>query len=88
MKTTQDTYGYESNSFEPGAVTVKAGGNVTWTYDASTVHNVTFSPATGAPANVPNGRSGSVSRSFTTAGDFDYSCTNHAGMQGAVKVVP
>ena len=88
MTTTEDAYGYASSSFQPGAVTVKVGGNVTWTYDASTAHNVTFSPSPGVPADVPNGRSGSVSRSFTTAGDFDYSCTNHAGMNGTVKVVP
>jgi plastocyanin len=88
MTTTQDAYGYASNSFDPGAVTVKVGGSVTWTYDASTLHNATFTPAAGAPANVPNGRNGSVSRTFSTAGDFDYACTNHPGMEGSVKVVP
>ncbi len=88
MSTSSDTYGYQSNSFDPGSVTIKAGGNVTWTYNSSVEHNVTFDPATGAPANVPGARSGSASRTFNTVGDFDYQCTNHPGMNGSVRVVP
>lgn len=88
MSTSSDTYGYESNSFDPGSVTIKVGGNVTWTYNSSVEHNVTFDPATGAPANVPGSRSGSASRTFSTVGDFDYQCTNHPGMSGSVRVVP
>ena len=88
MATSTDSYGYETSSFQPGLVTIKAGGNVTWTYHGSVIHNATFSPAAGSPANVPNGRNGSVSRSFPTVGEFDYSCTNHAGMDGTVRVVP
>lgn len=88
MTTSQDSYGYASNTFDPGAVSIKVGGNVTWNYHSSEMHNATFSPATGTPANVPNGRGGSVSRTFSTVGDFDYACTNHAGMNGTVRVVP
>lgn len=88
MTTSEDSYGYETSSFQPGLVTIKVGGSVTWTYDGTTTHNATFSPAPGAPANVPNGRTGSVSRSFPTEGEFTYSCTNHSGMDGTVRVVP
>lgn len=88
MTTSQDAYGYASNSFEPGTVTIKPGGSVTWTYDDAVVHNATFSATAGAPTSVPNGRNGSVTRVFTTAGDYDYQCTNHAGMNGLVRVVP
>lgn len=88
MKTSQDAYGYASNSFEPGTVTIKAGGSVTWTYDNTVMHNATFSATTGAPTSVPNGRNGSASRIFSTVGDYDYQCTNHAGMNGLVRVVP
>jgi len=88
MSTSQDAYGYAANSFEPGTVTIKAGGSVTWTYDASVVHNATFSATPGAPASVPNGRNGSASRIFGTAGEYDYQCTNHSAMNGLVRVVP
>ena len=88
MNTSADAYGYATNSFQPGSVTIKVGGSVTWTYDNAVVHNATFSATAGAPTSVPNGRNGSVSRTFGTAGDYDYQCTNHAGMNGVVKVVP
>jgi plastocyanin len=86
MTTTEDTYGYATNSFEPGTVTIRVGGTVTWSYHGTVMHNATFSPGTGVPANVPNGRGGSVSRTFNTEGDFDYICTNHSGMIGIVQV--
>lgn len=88
MSTSQDTYGYATNSFEPGTVTIKVGGSVTWAYDATVTHNATFSATAGAPTSVPNGRNASVSRTFGTAGDYDYQCTNHSGMSGLVRVVP
>jgi plastocyanin len=51
----------------------------------SATHNVTFSGA-GAPSGIPNTSSGTVRRTFNTAGTFDYSCTLHAGMVGTVIV--
>jgi plastocyanin len=88
MTTSEDAYGYATSSFQPGTVTIKVGGSVTWTYDATVVHNATFSATAGAPTSVPNGRNGSVSRVFGTAGDYDYQCTNHSAMSGLVRVVP
>jgi plastocyanin len=87
MRTVDDGYGYTSFSFNPTSVKIARGGTVTWTHGGgSVVHNVTFSPATGAPGNVANLASGDASRTFGTAGSFSYSCTNHTGMAGTVVV--
>ena len=84
---TDDGYGTAVFAFSPAAVTIARNGTVTWTNGSSTVHNVTFSTA-GAPTNVSNftASSGSVSRTFATAGVYSYQCTNHAGMTGMVRV--
>ncbi|MHB1312023.1 MAG: Ig-like domain-containing protein [Gemmatimonadaceae bacterium] len=72
-----------ANSFSPATVDIAAGGAVDFTF--ATTHNVTFSGG-GAPAGIPNTSSGTVRRTFNTAGIFDYSCTLHAGMNGTVIV--
>ena len=86
MSTSDDGYGSSANTFNPTGVTIARTGSVTWTNNSGVVHNVTFGPATGVPANVPNLASGSVSRSFTAAGTFTYQCSNHPGMTGQVVV--
>jgi plastocyanin len=73
--------------FAPESVTVTDPVVVTWTNDTGVLHNVTFAPATGAPANIPSYSSGSVARNFSTAGTFQYQCTIHAGMRGQVIVL-
>lgn len=78
-----------NNSFTPTSLTVSQGTTVTWEWQGITVaHNVTFDQVTGAPANIPDRTSGSVARTFNTAGTFNYDCTNHAGMSGTVTVNP
>ena len=72
-----------SNTFTPATVVVTVGGTVTWNF--ATLHNVTFDGA-GAPANVPNTGTGSVSRTFPAAGTYAYQCTLHPGMSGNVRV--
>ncbi|MBX3134512.1 MAG: hypothetical protein KF689_14110 [Gemmatimonadaceae bacterium] len=80
--------GYESgNSFSPQSVTITVTGSVTWSNATLGVHNVTFATA-GAPANVANMSGGTATRSFPTAGTFEYQCTNHSGMTGTVVVTP
>lgn len=86
MTSTDDGYGSSVNSFSPSSVAITRSGMVTWTNNTGVVHNVTFTPAAGSPANVPNLVAGSVSRSFTAAGTFGYQCTNHPGMSGQVVV--
>lgn len=75
------------NAFEPPQVDLTAGGTVTWNFDTISAHNVTFqTTASGTPANIGNTTTGSVQRTFSTAGTFTYSCTNHPGMNGTVIV--
>jgi len=70
--------------FDPSIVTITPGGTVTWTF--AILHNVTFDAAAPTGGNIPSTASGSVSRTFPTAGTYAYHCTIHAGMSGQVKV--
>lgn len=71
--------------FTPSTVAIALGGSVTWTFGA-TIHNVTFGGTAGAPSNIGNSSGTQASRTFTQAGNFSYSCTLHAGMNGQVIV--
>ncbi len=86
MESGDDGYGGESHTFAPTAVPVARGGTVTWQNNSGVTHNVTFDPATGAPANISDHSSGSNSRTFSTLGAFSYQCTLHANMRGTVNV--
>lgn len=71
--------------FTPNKVVVGTGGQVTWTF-GGTEHTVVFSGA-GAPSGITSGGySSSHSRTFTQAGNFNYVCSIHAGMNGQVVV--
>jgi len=71
--------------FDPSTVTITAGGVVTWTFALQ--HNVTFDdPQLVQNGNIGNTSSGSVARTFPTAGTYNYHCTLHSGMSGQVKV--
>ena len=80
-----DGYGYESNVFSPGAVTIARNGTVSWINSTGVAHSVAFSTS-GAPANIPSHTTGTNSRTFANAGTFNYSCTNHPTMVGSVTV--
>jgi plastocyanin len=74
------------NEFNPAALTVAPGTTVTWTWNGSTDHNVTWDGA-GAPAPSPTQTDGTYSRSFGTAGTFDYFCSIHGpSMSGTITV--
>jgi plastocyanin len=71
--------------FTPNKVILGRGGQVTWTFSA-TEHTVNFSGA-GAPAGITSGGySSSHTRTFANAGNFNYTCSIHAGMSGQVVV--
>jgi plastocyanin len=74
-----------SLAFVPSALTVASGTVVTFQFDG-VQHNVTFTAATGAPADVPNSMNTSVQRTFSTTGTFAYHCTIHPQMTGTVTV--
>ena len=79
--------GASSNDFTPNLVAVARGGTVSWTFPGIT-HNVRFAAATGAPANIPDTQNSNtpISRTFATAGTFNYDCSLHAGMTATVVV--
>lgn len=86
MAGSTDQYGAAAFSFNPVAVTISRPGTVTWSNGTGVLHTVTFAPATGAPSDIASFDSGSASRTFSTAGTFNYRCTNHAEMTGQVVV--
>lgn len=67
------TYG---TSFSPENLSIAVGDTVEFSIGG---HNVTWSD-TGTTHNDP------YSRTFTTAGSYDYLCTRHAGMSGVITV--
>lgn len=71
--------------FTPNTVAIARGGSVLWTFGV-TIHNVTFGAGAGVPSNIGNVSGTQESRTFTTAGNFSYNCTLHAGMNGQVIV--
>ena len=73
-------------SFLPKSITISINDSVTWRFSGA-VHNVTFNGAAPPAGNIPDQQAGNaVSRTFTTAGTFDYECTRHGGMTGTVIV--
>ena len=77
------------NSFSPSTVTVPLHTTVTWSWTGVNTHNVTFTAAAGVPADIGNRTSGSVGRTFDTAGTFNFHCTIHPTlMTGSVTVNP
>lgn len=69
------------NDFEPSNLQVKAGDTVTWTWEASNDHNVV-----GDTFESDVQQSGTFTHTFDDAGEYEYVCTLHAGMNGAIVV--
>jgi len=83
------TVAVANNSFTPNDITVPINTQVTFAWQGTTSpHNVTFAGVAGAPTNITDRTSGSVPKTFNTAGTFAYQCTNHGGMTGSVTVTP
>ena len=73
------------SSFSPTSLTIGSNGTVTWNNTSGILHNVTFTTS-GSPSNIPDHTSGSSQRTFPNVGTFNYNCTNHSGMNGAIVV--
>ena len=75
-------------AFTPAHVSLVQGGTVTFAF-GSVAHDVFFDDdRAGAPANIPGAVSNaSVTRTFTTAGEYTFDCHIHPGMRGSVTVV-
>jgi len=71
------------NTFTPASTTVPSGTAITWTWNSTgNAHNVTFTTT----PNSGDQTSGTFTRTFNTAGNFVYNCTNHPGMSGTINV--
>lgn len=78
-------------SFSPATLTsIPLNTIITWDWGTgpTSPHTVTFDPVAGAPAEITQRTSGSVTRQFTSTGTFTYHCAIHANMTGSVQVVP
>jgi len=80
------TVDIRDNFFTPTPITVTAGTTVTWNWRGGLEHTLTFEDNVGSS---PGRTTGSVDRTFGTAGTFRYRCTNHStsftsGMIGSV----
>ncbi|HYW09622.1 MAG TPA: Ig-like domain-containing protein [Longimicrobium sp.] len=65
------------HAFSPASVTISVGGTVTWTM-VDDEHDVTWTGAAPAGGNIPKmDRGESVSRTFATAGSYNYRCVRH-----------
>jgi plastocyanin len=76
------------HAFAPSAVTIAAGGTVTWRM-TDDEHDVTWTGPTPAGGNIPKTDEGvSVSRTFSTPGTYAYRCARHEskGKTGTVVV--
>ncbi len=85
--------------FSPDTITVKAGGQVTWTNTGSVAHTATadsgafnsgqLSAPSGGGAYGGSSNGGSYTFLFATAGTYAYHCANHpTQMKGVVIVTP
>jgi len=71
-------------AFGPSAMTVVAGTTVTWTNTSDAPHTVTSD--TGAFGSNPVAPSTSFRFTFSKAGTFNYHCSIHPYMHGAITV--
>ncbi len=71
------------NRFEPAAIEVPVGTTVTWRWAGNSQHNVV---GDGFESEVQ--KSGEFAHAFAEPGTYDYHCTLHGSMRGAVVVVP
>jgi len=75
-----------SLAFTPSTLTVNSGETVTFAI-GSVAHNVIFDNRNAAtPNDIPDNDNISIQRTFSTAGTYNYHCSIHPFMTGAVIV--
>ena len=75
-----------ASTFQPISVTIARGANVSFTNDSGVLHNVVFDTNASGVTDVGSISSGTVVRTFATAGTFPLHCTIHQGMTATVVV--
>ena len=80
----QNSIAMKGLAFNPSALTISKGANVTWTNDDSTTHTVTSDTGAFESGNLSPGNS--FARQFNDTGTFPYHCTIHPSMKGTITV--
>ena len=75
----------DDNYFKPKKTTVPAGTKITWTWDGSSVHNVTVLKGP-QKFKSKNQASGKYTKTLVKPGKYSIACTLHPGMDLTVKV--
>jgi plastocyanin len=71
-------------TFTPDTITISPGTTVKWTNQDATEHTVTADDGSFDSDQLKQGQS--FTFTFTNAGTFSYSCSNHPNMKGKVVV--
>ena len=75
------------NDFEPRAITVRAGQEITWTNADDVPHNAVAKEGEG-PRSELFGKGRSYRWKAAGEGTIAYVCTIHPGMEGTIEVKP
>jgi plastocyanin len=85
---TTETVNMGASSFQPATVTVKAGSTIRWVNGSAILHTITPDGHT-AWNRVETSATGEVLRvTLNNAGEYEYHCEIHAGMNGEIVVQP
>jgi plastocyanin len=76
--------GLTTTAFAPNPIAVSVGGTVTWTNNDSVTHTSTADGGAWNSGSIAPGAT--FSRTFSSAGTFQYHCMIHPGMVGTVNV--
>ncbi len=71
-------------AFSVGSLTVASGTTVTWTNNDAATHTVTADDGSFDSGNIAQGAT--YSKTFTTAGTYNYHCSIHTSMTAKVIV--
>ena len=75
-----------NTAYSPTSLTVTHGTTVKWTNGDGFAHTVTNDAGSGETFDLSVGAGGTVSHTFNTAGTYNYHCTIHSNMHGAIVV--
>ena len=74
------------NAFTPERLEIAPGGTVTWEFSGGSL-GIVFDGAAPPGGNIPVSSAGTrVSRTFPTAGDYDYHSSSNRDVQGRIRV--